>query len=817
MPSFQLFKNLGQWLRGENTLSPSVASAPTSSVSTGNSTTEPLSAGATFTGTAELNDYPDVMVSCQTDEGGTLFFDFSVDGTNWGSFPVGGFELTSNIHEFHTAVKGPRYFRVRLINGGTDQTTLRLKTFYGVFAGKPNAPLGQSINDDSDATVVKSLQIGKQPDDSYANAKVTGSAFSTATPPNDGVTFDSGVLDNRGFQQVQTNILADQDGVLTFTFYEDAAGTDAVRTLSLPYIASNGYQQYSAPTFSKYVRYQFLNNSGANQTDFYYETLFLTSALNPQQLRLDAPMAAAMISQLTRSVIAGKQPSGGYANASLDETGAFLTTIQNPVTAFGELQIAEVNPIAQADAVYGLLDNMEVFTATGGTVSVVDGNFVCATGVSVGGYGVTRCRRALRYRPGQGSLFRFTALFDSANDVSLSLQLAGAFNSTNGFFIGYHDAQGLGVMHRYGGAHEIRELAITTPAAGSETVDLELNTVTYSIPVTSGTAQHNAYEIAEWMAANQSVWEAKQNDGKVILFNLNAAPAAGSYSVTSTGSFAGSITQQSAGVANTEDWTYQSAWSEDMLDGTGPSGITLDPDLGNVYEINLQYLGYGEVSIAVENPATGRLSIFHKWKFANSRTTPTLNNPTLKVGWVAASLGSTTNIQVKGASLLAAVQGKIHPFRRPAAEVNTRTAVGTTLVSIVAIRVRTVFSGSTQLSEVLPKLAYLTPEGSKTCEVKVLFNPTFDAAVNEPNWTYHNETDSIVEYDTTATELSDEGEILAAFTTFGGVPASINFSDLAEEGINPLHLERGDVLCIAARMTGGATQDIAGSITWLED
>ena len=103
------------------------------STSEGNTSLTPLATGATFTGTGELNNYPDVMVSLTTDNNGTLFFEFSVDGTNWGVFPVEGFEVTAGIHEFHTAVKGPRYFRVRFVNSTGTPTYMRLYTYYGVF------------------------------------------------------------------------------------------------------------------------------------------------------------------------------------------------------------------------------------------------------------------------------------------------------------------------------------------------------------------------------------------------------------------------------------------------------------------------------------------------------------------------------------------------------------------------------------------------------------------------------------------------------------------------------------------------------------
>lgn len=122
--------------------------------STSNNTTATLTGGATFTGTGESNGHSDVMVSCLSDTAGTLYFDFSVDGTNWNVFPTAGFNVFANIHEFHTAVTGPRHFRVRFVNGASAQSTFRLATYFGQFR-QPSAPLNQALALDADAILVR--------------------------------------------------------------------------------------------------------------------------------------------------------------------------------------------------------------------------------------------------------------------------------------------------------------------------------------------------------------------------------------------------------------------------------------------------------------------------------------------------------------------------------------------------------------------------------------------------------------------------------------------------------------------------------------
>jgi hypothetical protein len=133
-----------------------IATAQTGKQSVANSSTTPLTGGATFTGAGEFTGCSDVMVSCFADAAGTLYLDFSPDGTNWGAFPTNGFVLTASVHEFHIARKGPRYFRVRLVNGSAAQSILRLYCYCGTF-GNTNAPINQALSEDSDAQIVRSI------------------------------------------------------------------------------------------------------------------------------------------------------------------------------------------------------------------------------------------------------------------------------------------------------------------------------------------------------------------------------------------------------------------------------------------------------------------------------------------------------------------------------------------------------------------------------------------------------------------------------------------------------------------------------------
>ena len=115
-----------------------------------------LASEGEFIGDWDENVHPDVGVSCKTDNSGTLFLDFSNDEVNVDSFPVGGKSVAAGIHEFTTAVKLCRFFRVRFVNDTGAQTYLRIYTYYGTFR-QGNLPVNATVGADADAIVVRSV------------------------------------------------------------------------------------------------------------------------------------------------------------------------------------------------------------------------------------------------------------------------------------------------------------------------------------------------------------------------------------------------------------------------------------------------------------------------------------------------------------------------------------------------------------------------------------------------------------------------------------------------------------------------------------
>lgn len=317
----------------------------------------------TYVGAGEQNDYSYVAINLQTDEDGTLTFEFSQDGTNWSEYPTVDFTVASGINEVHGAWKGTRYVRPKFVGTG-GRSFFRLRTMYSYAPVTLSAPLNQPIGADSDAAIVKALNVGQNPTGSYVNAKLDGVAFQTVANLATGATFNSDVLDAQGYTQVQTHIVSDQDGTLSFKFGSTSnmsgttVGENGVeRYLTVPYSAADGFQLFSAPAFTPYVQYGFTNAGTGTTTQLFYETKFLTKGLSGQLLAMDSFISPSMIANLGRNVIVGQDITGSFGNVSTTPTSNDSGSVNNlniidahkPSDLEGRLRISEVITGVTAD------------------------------------------------------------------------------------------------------------------------------------------------------------------------------------------------------------------------------------------------------------------------------------------------------------------------------------------------------------------------------------------------------------------------------------------------------------------------------------
>lgn len=201
----------------------------------GNSSSTALASGATFTGTGVLNSQPDVMVSLQTDNSGMLYFDFSIDGINWSTFPVAGFSVSSGIHEFHTAVKGQRWFRIRFVNDTGTPTYMRLATYFGTYRAS-NTPLNQSIGLDTDGGSTRPSDF----QDEVSRGLRSGVTPWTKFGYREGLTGSSGEQTIWATTGNHTILTSPSTYTIAFNDTTDGLGTTGATQLYFYHIDANG-------------------------------------------------------------------------------------------------------------------------------------------------------------------------------------------------------------------------------------------------------------------------------------------------------------------------------------------------------------------------------------------------------------------------------------------------------------------------------------------------------------------------------------------------------------------------------------------------
>lgn len=481
----------------------------------------------------------------------------------------------------------------------------------------------------------------------------------------------------------------------------------------------------------------------------------------------------------------------------IDSESPVNVSLNNGQSAFGEASVADNFAFIQSAPVYNYLPaNFRAFTATGGTAGVTSKEFTCTTGTSVGGYGAIQSFRALNYKAGQGGLARFTARFPNGG-VANSWQGVGLINLGDELSFGYNGTN-FGIWYRHDGRAEVQRLTVTGAPSGSENATVTIDGTGYTVPITNGTVQAVANEIAVYLTANGSGFTATQNDDEVTIVFTSDGNKTGSFAFSS-GTATATWSEIAAGVTKTSDFINQADWNVKTRG-------ELDPTKGNVFQIQYQYLGYGDIFFSVEDPETGAFELVHRIKYPNTAEQPSLGNPSMHIGLYAASIGSTTDITVKSASMAAFIQGVPTPIRNPRAAQNTKTGVNTTLTNILTLRNRSEVNGIANQVEVEPLQLSVFTESNKGATIEIYGNTTLGGT---PNFQYTG-TNLVIETDTAGTTLTG-GVLLATYVIPGNSSQVIDLSPLR------IRVPPSLRLTIAGRVNSGAADTIGAAIVYYED
>jgi hypothetical protein len=532
---------------------------------------------------------------------------------------------------------------------------------------------------------------------------VTSTVNTSTTPLNAGITF-TGTSEQNDFGCVFVSCKADQDGTLYFDFSNDNTNWDTFPSTGFS-VAAGIHKAHKAIKAGRYFRVRFTNTSVSNQTYLRIYTYFG----NFDQLNAPLTFLPSTDSDATttKSVLVGQTDGGDFTFVGVDPEGALNIHVTDHTSPFGELVVANLTPIIQADFVYGINANLFSSTLTGSGTATSTGQMgIASTTANASSSSLIQTARRAKYRAGEGILSRFTAQFTAG--AANSTQTAGMRNAAiDGWFIGYNGTS-FGIMYR-----------------------------------------------------RNSV----------------------------------------------DTWIAQADFNADKLDGTGSSGITIDPTKINIFQLSIGYLGVRGCVFQVLNPTTKTWTTFHEYSLINAIADQAQSiNPTMTFGIQATNTANTTNIVVKNASVGVFIIG-LRERIGSTYGVNNNKSVATTDTNIVTIRNNTTINGVTNQSQIRIRSLSVATAAGVPVVFKLIKNTTLGGV---PSYTNIDATNSCAAFDIAGTTVTG-GNV--QFNTTLGANGNV-FVDLTEFDI---FLAPSETLtCTAATISGGAANHVV-AINWNED
>ena len=298
-----------------------------------------------------------------------------------------------------------------------------------------------------------------------------------------------------------------------------------------------------------------------------------------------------------------------------------------------------------------------------------------------------------------------------------------------------------------------------------------------------------------------------------VFFRMDGWPAA-----TTSNSVTGMcVVQRSSTSGSAVDTVIpQASWNFDPMNGTGPSGITLDFSKTQLFVIDFQWLGVGRVRFGFF--VNGVLLICHQIYNANSITGPYTNTGALPcrasiTNAAAGSIASTTTMKQVCMTVISE-GGTDNPsaYLFSASNGNTLISGITTRQPLISIRPKATFNSIVNRAYIELQDFDVYNNSAPGGFWELVYNGTLSGGAGV--WT-SADANSVVEYNVDRTACANGTVVASGYVSGGGkATATINATTrlplaLDISGANP------DILTLCATDIGSAIAAL-GALRWLE-
>ena len=299
------------------------------------------------------------------------------------------------------------------------------------------------------------------------------------------------------------------------------------------------------------------------------------------------------------------------------------------------------------------------------------------------------------------------------------------------------------------------------------------------------------------------------------------------------------------GATGADTWIPQSLWNQDTVSGGTKSGMTLNPQVLNHYQVQFQSIG--DINLYLENPATGRFIFVHQIPAVNYAASPNFQNPTMQLSWYSNAASTSNTITVSGASgghFLEGIRNFCGPrgafYSAPSANlvpnvetmifaVKNATYFGSNAQNVIPNRSQihlrgfSISSGGYATGGMGPNAFQLSPAPT-TINIRQIRNP---ASGGPALWTPYNGTN---QSDTDGSNIYGQSTLSSNVTQLTGITGGntgfdINVAVGSSQFVDFEQFESvaypGDVLCFTANVQSVSTLvsyvNVSLALTWNED
>jgi hypothetical protein len=258
----------------------------------------------------------------------------------------------------------------------------------------------------------------------------------------------------------------------------------------------------------------------------------------------------------------------------------------------------------------------------------------------------------------------------------------------------------------------------------------------------------------------------------------------------------------------------QADWNMDKMDGSGPSGLTLDITKSQIFVVDLEWLGVGRVRVGFN--INGKTIIVHEFYHANLLEGTYMISPNHSLRYEIRSVGGIGelwhicgSVQSEGGVQLA---GGLYTAHRGITSYATNS--NTSIHPLVSLRIRSDRPDGTLY---LKDISILT---TSTADYRwcILFNPTV-AGVDDSEWVPAG-GNSCVEYNVARVNtniLSGGTEFASGYvrgTSQSGGDITVKVDSAVRPGISIAGVS--DQLVLAVQNITAANETYYGALNWLE-